>query len=185
MERSDRYKTFTGKLCANCQRPAAYIETITEEGRKFFHCDPDKGGCDTKWPVLSEKEIIAAFDKKQKMRVFSWRGEIDTLFSPNDSIRYYKSFLQSGLYSIDPRTGFVKAWVGGINFKHFQYDHVEQARRQGLRSHGFLGRDGGKLRALVDSAVIAPSEHTPRIQEIHIFLGHLLCQLLEAARRPA
>ncbi|MBK7046399.1 MAG: SIS domain-containing protein [bacterium] len=62
---------------------------------------------------------------------------------------------------------------------------VEQARRQGLRSHGFLGRDGGKLRALVDSAVIAPSEHTPRIQEIHIFLGHLLCQLLEAARRPA
>ena len=130
MKRSDRYKTFTGKLCANCQRPAAYIETITEDGKKLFHCDPDKGGCDTKWPVLKESEIAAAFDKKQKMRVFSWRGEIDTTFSPNDSIRYYKSFLLSGLMSIDPHTGFVKAWVGGPDFKHFQFDHVQQAHRQ-------------------------------------------------------
>jgi D-sedoheptulose 7-phosphate isomerase len=62
---------------------------------------------------------------------------------------------------------------------------VEQAKAQGLRAHGFLGRDGGSLRALVDGAVIAPSDHTPRIQEIHIFLGHLLCELLEAARRRA
>jgi len=64
------------------------------------------------------------------MRVFSWRGEVDTVMSPMDSIRYYKSYLQSGLYSVDPTTGFVKAWVGGIDFRHFQYDHVEQSRRQ-------------------------------------------------------
>lgn len=62
---------------------------------------------------------------------------------------------------------------------------VEQAKAGGLRAYGFLGRDGGSLRTLVDGAVIAPSDHTPRIQEIHIFLGHLLCQLLETARRPA
>ena len=62
---------------------------------------------------------------------------------------------------------------------------VELARRQGLRAYGFLGRDGGRLLTLVDGAVIAPSDHTPRIQEIHIFLGHLLCQLLETARRSA
>jgi penicillin-binding protein 1A len=130
MHRSDRYKMLTGKLCANCQRPAAYIETITEGGKKFFHCDPDKGGCDTKWPVLKEKEITAVFEKKTKMRVFSWNGEVDTLMSPNDSIRYYKSFLLSGLMSLDPHTGFVKAWVGGPDFKHFQYDHVRQAHRQ-------------------------------------------------------
>ena len=130
MHRSNRYDTYVGKLCANCQRPAAYIKSITDGGKEFFHCDPDKGGCDTKWPVLSEKEIIAAFDKKQKMRVFSWRGEIDTTFSPNDSIRYYKSFLLSGLLSVDPHTGFVKAWVGGPDFKHFQFDHVQQAKRQ-------------------------------------------------------
>ncbi|MBL7985500.1 MAG: penicillin-binding protein, partial [Flavobacteriales bacterium] len=70
------------------------------------------------------------FDEKVPMRVFSWRGEIDTTMSPNDSIRYYKSFLLSGLMSMDPHTGFVKAWVGGPDFKHFQYDHVAQARRQ-------------------------------------------------------
>lgn len=62
---------------------------------------------------------------------------------------------------------------------------VEQARAGGLKAYGFLGRDGGRLRALVDGAIIAPSDHTPRIQEVHIFLGHLLCQLLETARRPA
>lgn len=62
---------------------------------------------------------------------------------------------------------------------------VEQARGQGLRAYGFLGRDGGRLRGLVDGAVVAPSDHTPRIQEVHIFLGHLLCQLLETARRDA
>ena len=130
MKRSDRYKTCTGKLCSNCQRPASYIETITEDGKKLFHCDPDKGGCDTKWPVMGEDQIVKTFDKKQKMRVFSWRGEIDTTFSPNDSIRYYKSFLLSGLLCVDPHTGFVKAWVGGPDFKHFQFDHVEQAHRQ-------------------------------------------------------
>jgi D-sedoheptulose 7-phosphate isomerase len=62
---------------------------------------------------------------------------------------------------------------------------VEQARTSGLRAYGFLGRDGGRLRALVDGAITAPSDHTPRIQEVHIFLGHLLCELLEAERRSA
>jgi penicillin-binding protein 1A len=50
--------------------------------------------------------------------------------SPNDSIRYYKAFLHAGLVSIDPKTGFVKAWVGGVNFKHFAYDHVRLGKRQ-------------------------------------------------------
>jgi penicillin-binding protein 1A len=130
MKRSDRYRTLVGKLCSNCQRPAAYIRTVKVDGQPFFHCDPKLGGCDTKWPVLSENEIPAVFDQKVKMRVFSWRGEIDTTMSPNDSIRYYKSFLLSGLMSMDPHTGFIKAWVGGPDFKHFQYDHVAQARRQ-------------------------------------------------------
>lgn len=60
-----------------------------------------------------------------------------------------------------------------------------QAKAGGLRTYGFLGRDGGSLLPLVDGAIVAPSDQTPRIQEIHIFLGHLLCQLLEAGRRPA
>ena len=78
----------------------------------------------------SEKEILASFSKKTDMKIFSWKGEIDTLMTPLDSIRYYKHFMQAGLMSTDPQTGHVKAWVGGINHKHFQYDHVKQGKRQ-------------------------------------------------------
>lgn len=76
------------------------------------------------------EEISKNFDTPISMKVFSWQGDVDTIMSPNDSIRYYKAFLHSGLLSIDPRTGFVKAWVGGINFKHFSYDHVRLGKRQ-------------------------------------------------------
>ena len=64
------------------------------------------------------------------MRVFSWGGEIDTLMSPMDSIKYYKKFLQSGFMAMDPHTGHIKAWVGGINYKYFKYDHVKQGKNQ-------------------------------------------------------
>jgi len=130
MKRSVRYRVLTGKQCGNCERPAHYIGKVKHEGAPHFHCDPAKGGCDTYWPVVKEEDIPKVFSTPVPMRVFSWKGEIDTVMSPMDSIRYYKSFLQSGLLSMDPRTGFVKAWVGGIDFKHFQFDHVEQARRQ-------------------------------------------------------
>ncbi len=64
------------------------------------------------------------------MRVFTWNGEKDTTLSPMDSIRYYKHFLHMGFMAMDPRSGHVKVWVGGINYKHFKYDHVKQGRRQ-------------------------------------------------------
>ncbi len=79
---------------------------------------------------LSEADINTNFNEPVEMTVFSLKGEKDTIMSPNDSIRYYKAFLHAGLVSIDPRSGFVKAWVGGINFKHFGYDHVRQGKRQ-------------------------------------------------------
>ncbi|MFN5506072.1 MAG: transglycosylase domain-containing protein [Flavobacteriia bacterium] len=79
---------------------------------------------------LSEAEINKTFNEPVEMSVFSLKGERDTVMSPNDSIRYYKAFLHAGMVSVDPRTGFVKAWVGGINFKHFGYDHVRQGKRQ-------------------------------------------------------
>lgn len=79
---------------------------------------------------LTEAEINGNFNEPAEMTVFSLKGEKDTVMSPNDSIRYYKAFLHAGMVSVDPRTGFVKAWVGGINFKHFGYDHVRQGKRQ-------------------------------------------------------
>ena len=78
----------------------------------------------------SEKEIQEAFKKPIKMKVFSYQGDFDTIMSPYDSIKYYKGILQAGLLSMDPKTGFVKAWVGGPNFNHFAYDHVKQSKRQ-------------------------------------------------------
>lgn len=79
---------------------------------------------------ISEEDIIKSFDIKTKMTVFTWKGERDTVMTPRDSIRYYKHFLQTGMMSMEPRTGHVKAWVGGINYKYFQYDHVGQGARQ-------------------------------------------------------
>ena len=79
---------------------------------------------------LLKEEILASFKKKVPMRVFSWKGEIDTIMTPMDSIRYYKYFLRASLMSMEPQTGHVKAWVGGYNYKHFQYDQVKQGRRQ-------------------------------------------------------
>ena len=78
----------------------------------------------------SEKYIDSALNAKTQMKVFSWKGEIDTIMSPNDSIKYYKFFLRSGLLSIEPQTGHIKAWVGGINHKYFKYDQVNQGKRQ-------------------------------------------------------
>ncbi len=79
---------------------------------------------------LSDKEIEKTFHKKRKMRVFAWKGDFDTIMTPYDSIRYYKQFLHSGLMSVEPQTGHIKAWVGGINHKHFKYDAVKQQVRQ-------------------------------------------------------
>lgn len=79
---------------------------------------------------LTEAEIDKEFKTPVKMRVFSYRGERDTIMSPWDSIVYYKYFLQCGLMSMETRTGHVKAWVGGVDFKNFKFDHVKASQRQ-------------------------------------------------------
>lgn len=91
-----------------------------------------------RWRVLksqgkSEAEIRATFDQKTEMTVFDWNSETqekDTIMTPRDSIRYYKTFLRAAMMSMEPQTGHVKAWVGGLNYKHFQYDNVIQGARQ-------------------------------------------------------
>ena len=88
-----------------------------------------------RWRVMkdqekSDEEIIKSFSVKTKMTVFSWDGDKEMIMTPTDSIRYYKHFLQCGLMSMEPQTGNIKAWVGGIDYKYFQYDHVGQGTRQ-------------------------------------------------------
>jgi len=128
MRRTDRYNVMVGVQCANCGRRGKYVEEIKEKGIHYFECQADD--CHHKRRVTPKDSIDIIFNIPVPMTVFSWKGEIDTTLSPMDSIRYYKSFLQSGLMSMDPNTGYIKAWVGGINSKYFAYDHVAQSKRQ-------------------------------------------------------
>ncbi len=79
---------------------------------------------------MSAKDIEKEFNKKIPMQIFSWKGPIDTTLTPNDSIRYYKKILQCGFMSMEPQTGFVRAWVGGNDYRFFKYDHVKEGKRQ-------------------------------------------------------
>ena len=77
-----------------------------------------------------EESIWASFKEPTPMTVFSWKGDIDTVMTPLDSMRYYKHYLRGAMMSMDPVNGHVKTWIGGFNYKHFQYDQVRQGRRQ-------------------------------------------------------
>ena len=78
----------------------------------------------------TEEEILQNFRIPTRMSVFSWRGEIDTLMRPLDSIKYYKLMLRNAVMSMEPQTGYIRAWVGGTNFTHFKYDQVKMGTRQ-------------------------------------------------------
>lgn len=111
---------------------------------------------------ISEKEIRASFQKKTEMSVFTYNNERytkDTLMSPLDSIRYYKFFLRTALMSMEPQTGHIKAWVGGVNYKHFQYDQVIQGARQtGSIFKPFL------YAAAIDQLRLSPCDSFPDIR---------------------
>ena len=95
--------------------------------------------------------IKAEFDRPVPMTIFSWDGPIDTVMSPMDSIRYYKWFLQASLISIESHTGHVKAYVGGLDYRFFKYDHVTQARRQ----------VGSTFKPFLYSLAMQEGEYTP------------------------
>ncbi|MBL0764295.1 penicillin-binding protein 1A [Marivirga atlantica] len=77
-----------------------------------------------------EEKIFKELEKPKEMTIFSWDGEVDTVMSTIDSIKYYKKFLHAGFMAMNPHNGHIKAWVGGINYKYFKYDHVQQGKRQ-------------------------------------------------------
>jgi len=79
---------------------------------------------------LSEEQIKKDFEKKVPMNLFTWKGSVDTVMTPMDSIRYTKLFLRNAMVSMEPQTGYIRAWVGGIDFDHFKYDQVKLGTRQ-------------------------------------------------------
>ena len=111
------------------------------------------------------EEIKEAFRKKIDMTVFTYHGDIDTLMSPLDSIRYYKGFLRSGFMSMDPKTGAVKAYVGGLDYPHFMYDMVSLGRRQvGSTIKPFLY-------SLAMENGFTPCDYAPNRQQTYIVAG--------------
>ncbi len=113
----------------------------------------------------SEEEIIRSFNTKTKMSVFSYRGEIDTLMTPLDSIRYYKSFLRCGFMSMVPQNGHVKAYVGGLDFMHFAYDMCMDGRRQvGSTIKPFLY-------SLAMENGFSPCDEAPNVQQTYMVAG--------------
>jgi len=127
---SDRYLIHTGKLCPECKRPGHYIDQETKEGEDIFHCNEEKDGCGHTWHASTEKEIEKDFDTPTKTKIYTHKGVKDTVLTPLDSIKYIKAILHASLMTMDPHTGYVKAWVGGIDFKHFKFDNVYQSARQ-------------------------------------------------------
>jgi len=101
-------------------QPQLIVETMKRSDR--YHNMKEAGS--------NESEIKKAFDTKTEMRVFTWKGERDTVMTPLDSIKYYKMFYQTGFMSMEPQTGYIRAWVGGNDYKYFQYDHVKDGKRQ-------------------------------------------------------
>ncbi|MBP8067614.1 MAG: transglycosylase domain-containing protein, partial [Pedobacter sp.] len=78
----------------------------------------------------TDEEIETDFNTPTNLSIFSWKGNIDTVMKPIDSVKYYKLLLRNAMMAMDPKTGFIKAWVGGINFEHFKYDQVKTGTRQ-------------------------------------------------------
>ena len=89
------------------------------------------------WKPFDEK-MQKEFKKPVRMTIFTWKGERDTVMSPRDSVIHHKWFLRSGLLSLDPKTGYIKAWVGGIDYKYFKYDHVRATRQVGSTFKPFV-----------------------------------------------
>ncbi|BAO75635.1 transglycosylase domain-containing protein [Winogradskyella sp. PG-2] len=144
-------------------KTAPFLELDQSEIRKLMNDGMKRG---ERWRILknqgkSEKEIRASFEKPTEMRVFKWVngkvGEVDTIMKPIDSMRYYKSFLRTGMMSMDPITGHVKAWVGGMDYRHFQYDMVKQGKRQvGSTFKPFV------YATAIDQLQVSPCDSFPR-----------------------
>ena len=118
-QKNNKNRPYSSKLSA--EKVSNLLQRAVRQSGRYIQMKEDG---------FSDSEIDKAFKTPVEMTVYSSKGDIDTLMSPLDSIKYYKNFLRSGFMCMDNETGHVKAYVGGINYSHFQYDMVTQGRRQ-------------------------------------------------------
>ena len=150
------------------RKTAPFSGSLSEEQvknilmRSVHQCDRYRA---MKASGASEDEIMQAFRTPKEMTVFSYHGEIDTVMTPLDSIRYYKSFLRTGFLSMCPQNGHVKAYVGGMDFSHFAYDMAMEGRRQvGSTIKPFLY-------SLAMENGFSPCDEAPNVQQTYMVAG--------------
>lgn len=163
VKQSTRYKMYTGQICAYCERGKDFVSTKLEGGKPVFYCSY----CKHRHEGKNEAELDKMFNTKMKMKVFSWTKpdqEFDTLMTPNDSIKYYMKFIQAALISIDPHTGFIKAWVGGADYRHFKYDHVNARRQVGSTFKPFVYAAAFRDKLFTPCSEIPDVEHCIEVQ---------------------
>jgi penicillin-binding protein 1A len=148
------YKKLVGKACSYCERPKRYISKTN----KGYECSY----CGTVGPIKTKSQIAEILNKKRKIKVFDWNGvnfEKDTVLSSIDSVKYYKGLLRTGMMSMNPHNGHIKAWVGGPDFRHFKYDMVNKGKRQvGSTFKPFV------YATAIESGVVDPCYEVPDIE---------------------
>lgn len=148
------YKKLIGKACSYCERPKRYISKTN----KGYECSY----CGTVGPIKTKAQIAEILNKKRKIKVFDWNGvnfEKDTVLSSIDSVKYYKGLLRTGMMSMNPHNGHIKAWVGGPDFRHFKYDMVNKGKRQvGSTFKPFV------YATAIESGVVDPCYEVPDIE---------------------
>ncbi|MBL4651493.1 MAG: transglycosylase domain-containing protein [Flavobacteriales bacterium] len=126
IKKTKRYRVLKGKQCGNCGRGANVIAKKKLESEEVFFCNY----CEHTQVVKTQTEIETVFRTPHPTKIFSWSGNKKVNISPIDSIKYMKGILHAGFLSMQPSTGYIRAWVGGIDKRYFSYDHVSQSKRQ-------------------------------------------------------
>jgi len=148
---SQLQKTFDAEQARNPNRPFYNISKETANDLMIAAMKRTGRYQQMKANGLSEDSIISNFKKPTKLKRFTWNGEEEVEMSPWDSIRYHKQLMQAGLMAMEPTTGNIKAWVGGIDWQYFKYDHVKQGKRQ----------VGSTFKPFVYAAAIINLDETP------------------------
>jgi len=124
---SSRYKTMHGELCPSCSN-SSHIKEEKENGEKVFKCHAY--GCGHSWKKPTEAEMEKQWNTPTRCAIYTTDGVVDSIMTPLDSVKHHLAVLNSGLVAINPNNGQIKAWVGGVNYKYFKYDHAGVAKRQ-------------------------------------------------------
>jgi len=127
MKESPRWRVMHGKECPSC-RNSSHVKSENIEGIDSYKCHAY--GCGTHWKKPTEAEMEKQWNTPTTCSIYTPQGIVDSIMTPLDSVKHHLAALNSGVVAMNPNNGHIKAWVGGVNYKYFKYDHAGQAKRQ-------------------------------------------------------